>query len=97
MQLDEVRHVFGHDRAPLPGRQGEHVPVREATRVGVVADRQRVMAAIAELASDLRGEVLVQQKPHRSMARSLLEAICSRSAMTAWRSSTSSISAGNAA
>ena len=83
MQLYEVRHVVRDDRTSLPGREGEHVPVREPTHTRMFANRQRIVAAVAELASDLRGEMLVQQELHRSMARSRLEAACSRSAMTA--------------
>ena len=83
MQLDEVGNVLRDDRASLRGREGEHVAVREPTHTRTLANRQRIVAAIAKLASDLRGEVLVQQDLHRRMARSRLEAACSRSAMTA--------------
>jgi len=96
MKLHEIGDILSHDRSTLEDGKGEQVAIR-ATAGDASARSDHIVAAIPQLASDLRGEVLVQQESQRRMARSRFAAACSRSAMAAWRSSRSSISAGNAA
>lgn len=96
VKLHEIADVLRHDRSTLEDGKGEKVAIR-ATAGDAFARSDRIVAAIPQLASDLRGEMLVQQESHRKMARSRFAAACSRSAMAAWRSSRSSISRGNAA
>jgi len=96
MKLHEIGDILRHDRSTLEDAKGEQVAIR-ATASDAFAHSDRIVATIPQLASDLRGEVLVQQESQVRMARSRFAAACSRSAMAAWRSSRSSISAGNAA
>lgn len=83
MQLDEIGDILRDNRALLEHGNGEQVPVREAAYFHDFASGDDVVAAIPELASDLRREVLVQQEPHPRTARSRFATACSRSAMAA--------------
>ncbi len=96
MKLHEIADILRHDRSTLEDGKGEQVSIREAAG-DAFPNSDRIVATIAQLASDLRGEVLVQHEFQGRMALSRFAAACSRSAIAAWRSSRSSISAGNAA
>ena len=96
MQLHEVGDVLGDDRALLEHANGEQIAIRYAA-FHDLASGDDITPAVPKLASDLRGEVLVQHQPHRRMARSACAADRSRSAMAARRASRSSISAVKAA
>jgi hypothetical protein len=97
VQFGEVRDVLGDDRPLLRRSEKEKVPIGATVQLRALAGGPDIMTTTAELASDLRREVLVQHQPHPRMARSRSAADCSRSAMAACRDSTSSISSGKEA
>ncbi len=97
VELHEVPDVLGDDGPFFGCGHAHQLAIRKAMQLDSFSRRHHIVAPVAELACDLRREVLVQQKPHRKIACSRSAADRSRSAALACRSRMPSISAANAA
>lgn len=97
MQLGEVGDILGHDGAALLSGKCQEIAIGDAVEVDARSRSDHVMTAGPKLASDFRGEVLVQQELHRKIVRSSSAAARSRSATASRRARTSSTSSGKAA
>jgi len=97
MDLDKVGDVFGHQRSALSCGVREQLGIEEPVKLSLRTGGDDVMPPAAQLASNLRREMFVQQQPHRAMSRSRRAVSRSCSAAAACRASISSTSSGKAA
>lgn len=97
VQLDEVGYVRGHDRAARLRGLAQQRSIRPIRADEEIPRRYHVVTALPQLASNLRREMLIQDEPHRRIARSRRAAASSRSATAACVANHWSISSGNEA